>query len=125
MNKEELAESGFKPSIYTLPNWFLNDGLRWLHAEPSDKKLMKEFKATADLADHLQVKYGGARPSITMAAIIFLELRLKNNPRQMKEIAVAFDCSTKSLEKRIRWIQKMGYYPTNSFVGGCQVRMKN
>lgn len=120
MNRQELTESGFKPSIYTLPNWFLNDGLRWLHAEPADSKVKREFQKAANLADHLQMKYRGSRPSITMAAIIFLELRLRKNPRQLKEVAVSFDVSEKSLNKRIRWVQSMGYYVRNPPVGASQ-----
>ncbi len=121
MNKEQLTECGFKPSIYTLPSVLLKTGLSLLMAESCDKEKINAFKRASKLADHLQMKYMIGRPSILMAAITYLELRKNNNPRQLKEVGIAFDVSEKSLRKRVRWVQSMGFYIRNR-VGGTSQR---
>ena len=117
MNKQELKQSGFKPSLYTMPSMLLPDALTLLRAEPCTKQTIKSMEQAKNLADHLQIKYMAGRPSILMAAILYLELRLNRNPRMLKEISIAFDASEKAIRQRAEWVQSKGYYIRNRFRG--------
>ena len=82
-----------------LPSFFLESGLSPLKLDSRDA----DWNKVADKADEFQRNHNPGKPSVTMAAFVWLTVGAR---RYIKAVARAFDCTENSVSKRIRHIKE-------------------
>lgn len=85
-----------------LPSEYLSGGLRTLNCG----QMKDKAKKLGQMADTLQLKLNPGKPSITMAAVLYLRMPIDLDIRRNQiEISAAFGCTEAALRGRVKLIR--------------------